>query len=372
MFPPRADWHAELPPRPPQHETRSSTGKRRSSAVATELKSHGRSILASDSERYSSSKSAAGSHKFLASIMTSGTLSDKVSALTLAIQESPLHNVRAFEALLALASKKNRTQSAGALSALVDLLGPGLLLPADRRLRYFDDQPGLWVGLDRPIMAAWKSGSPLPPAGISEKDLVSWAYEDWLKETYYKVIQLLEQACSDPIEHSRSKGADLVYTLLKEKPEQEANLLRLLVNKLGDKSRRISSRVSYLLLQLQNSHPGMKVVIVTAIQGDILLRPGQSTRTLYNATNTMNQTILSTREPNTAKRLLGVYFDLFVTLLKSSPADASPAHSTDREPRSSDASSHLDPTSDENDKLMSSILTGINRAIPFTALEDSK
>ena len=60
--------------------------------------------------------------------MSSGTMNDKVSALTLAVQESPVHNVRALEALLSLASKKNRSQAIIALAAIVDLMGPGLVL----------------------------------------------------------------------------------------------------------------------------------------------------------------------------------------------------------------------------------------------------
>ena len=57
--------------------------------------------------------------------MASGTLEDKVSALTLLIQESPLHTMKAFENLLGLARKKSRNQALLALGALKDLLGQG-------------------------------------------------------------------------------------------------------------------------------------------------------------------------------------------------------------------------------------------------------
>ena len=248
--------------------------------------------------------------------MSTGTLTDKVSALTLAIQESPVHNIRAFDALMNLASKKSRAQAIGAIGALVDLLGPGTLLPANRRLRTFQSQPGLLGALQKHSVKTWSSSQRLP-GKMTKEHLVSWAFEDWLKATYFKIIQLLEVWCSDEIEYSRVRAVDFVYALLKEKPEQETNLLTLLVNKLGDRDKKIASRVSYLMLQLQNSHPGMKPVIVRAVEQEILLHPSQDARSKYYAINTLNQTILSSKEPAVAESLVRIYFDLFVTLLKS-------------------------------------------------------
>jgi ribosome biogenesis protein MAK21 len=185
-------------------------------------------------------------------MVSSGTLSDKVSALTLAIQPSPVHNIKAFDALMNLAAKKSRAQAIGAIGALVDMLGQGAVLPSDRRLRIFANQPGLVGTLQKTATRSWRPGQPLP-GKITDMHLISWAYEDWLKDTYFKMLQLLESWSSDEIEYSRSRALDFVYGLLKDKPEQEANLLRLLVNKLGDRDRKIASRASYLLLQLQTS-----------------------------------------------------------------------------------------------------------------------
>ena len=145
---------------------------------------------------------------------------------------------------------------------------------------------------------------------------MSWAYEDWLKESELQMLKVLESWCNDEIEYARSRAVTYVYELLKEKPEQEANLLRLLVNKLGDPEKRFSSRTSYLILQLQTSHPLMKPVIIRSIEGELLLRPGQSSHAKYYAINTLNQTILSAKEEAVAQKLLDIYFELFVTILK--------------------------------------------------------
>ncbi|KAK1521880.1 CBF/Mak21 family protein [Colletotrichum paranaense] len=360
-FEPRADWHgAELSqlPDPTSPEVNGFLG------VISALKAHAVALLEADAAAYNKSVLASSSRKFLSTIMSSGTLSDKVSALTLAIQESPLHNVKAFESLLGLASKRSRAQAIGALGALVDLLGPGLVLPPNRRLRAFQTQPGLIGVLQRSSVKNWNSSQALP-GRLTDAHLIQWAYEDWLKISYFKIIQLLEVWCNDEIEYSRTRSIDFVYGLLKDKPEQETNLLRLLVNKMGDKDRKIASRVSYLLLQLQNTHPGMKQVVIKGIEQEVLLRPGQTFRAKYHATNTLNQTILSNREGGTAEALLRIYFEIFVTLLNSSALGKASAESQqDR------ASKETGVTTETADKLVTAVLTGINRAVPFVAEQD--
>lgn len=362
--------------------------------AADALKMHAQTLLENDSNKYRTSIFASSSHKFLSTIMSSGTLTDKVSALTLAIQESPVHNIRAFDALLTLASKKSRAQALGAIGALVDLLGPGTLLPSDRRLRPFQGQPGLLGTLQKHSVKSWSPSQPLP-GKINEEHLISWAYEHWLKDTYFKIIQLLESWCSDEIEYSRMKAVDFVYGLLKEKPEQESNLLTLLVNKLGDRDRKIASRASYLLLQLQISHPGMKPIIIRSIEQDILLHPSQDHRSRYYAVNTLNQTILSSKEPSVAESLVRIYFELFITMLKSGSLgiplenssgdaakknDSKPRNRFDRRggkphgnypPKPQPGSNASVPATEAADKLVSALLTGVNRAAPFVGTNDA-
>jgi ribosome biogenesis protein MAK21 len=217
--------------------------------------------------------------------------------------------------------------------------------------------------------------------------LVSWAFEDWLKDTYFKLLQLLEAWCSDEIEYSRSRALDFVYGLLKDKPEQESNLLRLLVNKLGDRDRKIASRASYLVLQMQISHPGMKQIIIQMIHQEILLHPSQDHRSKYYAINTLNQTILSNRESHIAESLMSIYFELFVTLLKGGSLGA--ALQVDyNKPENGDkkggkfgkptkpaakgkAGEPTEQDIDAADKLVSAILTGVNRAAPFVGTNDT-
>ena len=271
LFSPRPDWHAaELPPLN-YGEVKDVPSQR----SIEELHKYATSLLEAESAAYNASHmTGSSSHKFLSTIMASGTLEDKVSALTLMVQESPLHTMKAFENLLGLARKKSRNQALMALAALKDLLGQGVVLPGDRKLRAFAKQPGI-LGSLQGQSAKWYKGNPLP-GGIQDVHLLAWAYEDWLKRTYFEILQVLENWCNDQVEYARSRAITYVWELLRDKPEQEENLLRLLVNKLGDTDRKIASRASYLLLQLENSHPAMKMVITNSIESDCLFRPGQS------------------------------------------------------------------------------------------------
>jgi ribosome biogenesis protein MAK21 len=344
-------------------------------------------LLEADSNLYASKHlSSSSSHRFLSTIMSSGTLSDRVSALTLVVQESPVHTMKSFESLLTLAKKRSRGQAVSALGALKDLLGVGVVLPADRRLRAFTTQPGLLGTLQETSTLSWSSGQRLPGA-MSKGHLISWIYEDWLKESYFDMLKVLEGWCNDEVEYARSRAVTYVYELLKEKPEQEANLLRLLVNKLGDPDKKIASRASYLLLQLQTSHPLMKQVIIRSIESELLLRPGQSSHAKYYAINTLNQTILSGKEENVAQKLLDIYFNQFVFLLKKPELSTMPVGpmvnhkgqiqgggapmGKKAKAKAAKESETKAANEEATEKMISAVLTGVNRAFPFSKTDDT-
>ncbi|KAK0666217.1 putative ribosome biogenesis protein [Cercophora samala] len=375
IFEPRPDWHGLSMEGLPSAV---SGNAKPHFASINNLKAYAQALLDEDSAAFSKKQSSSSTQRFMSTIMSSGTLSDKVSALTLSIQESPLHTRKAFENLIALAGKKSRGQAIAALGALVDLLGNGSVLPSDRRLRVFSAQPALLSALQVQGSSPWTQSSKLP-GKLTQSHLMMWAYEDWLKDAYFRIIQLLETWCSDEIEYSRSRALDFVFGLLKSKPEQEANLLRLLVNKLGDRERKIASRASYLILQLLNLHPGMKAVVIKTVELEVLLKPGQTMRTRYYAVNTLNQTILSTKEPAIADSLLRIYFESFLSLLKTGSlgdmagfdgekkAANNPKKDKRRKGPSAPAAANEQETAQ---KLVSSLLTGVNRAIPFAAADD--
>ncbi|SMQ46557.1 unnamed protein product [Zymoseptoria tritici ST99CH_1A5] len=375
LFTARADWHnAELPALETKEVTTLPPPR-----VVEELYQYATELLETENATYGASHmTGSSSQKFLSTIMSSGTLEDKISALTLLVQESPLHTMKAFDNLLSLSKKKSRNQALMAVAALKDLLGTGVVLPADRKLRAFGKQPGLLSALQGKNFG-WSPGEPLPE-GLDKLHLLVWAFEDWLKKKYFELLGILETWCNDEIEYSRSRAITYVWELLKDKPEQEENLLRLLVNKLGDTDRKIASRASYLLLQLEVTHPAMKLIITNSIEADCLFRPGQSDHAKYYAIITLNQTILSQKEQDTANRLLEIYFALFVQLLKPKEAKDAPVVkiNTHGKPQGGGGKAgkmaakkrKAEERSDESavqlhDKMIAQVLAGVNRAFPF-------
>lgn len=373
VFQPRPEWHTvPLPPLELQ-EVKHLPPQR----TVDELHAYATGLLEAENASYNAGHLAgSSSHKFLSTIMSSGTLEDKVSALTLLVQESPLHTMKALENLVNLAKKRSRNQALMAVAALKDLLGQGVVLPGDRKLRAFGKQPGLLAALQGKA-AKWSAGDELP-TGVANEHLILWAYEDWLKRTFFELLQVLENWCNDEVEYARSRAITYVFELLRDKPEQEENLLRLLVNKLGDTDKKIASRASYLLLQLQNTHPAMKMTITNSIESDCLFRPGQSLHAKYYAIITLNQTILSQKEEPLANRVLEIYFALFVQFLR--PND-SPKPDSTAPPKPSQggggkagraaakkrkaAERSQEAELQTRDKLLSQVLTGVNRAFPF-------
>ncbi|KAK4987131.1 RNA-binding ribosome biosynthesis protein mak21 [Elasticomyces elasticus] len=380
LCPPRPDWHAqELPKIPISDNTKTVLPK-----TQDELHRYATSLLESENESYTTSHlSDSASHKFLSTIMASGTLEDKVSALTLLVQESPLHTMKAFENLIGLAKKRNRNQALMAIAALKDLLGQGVVLPGDRKLKAFGKQPGLLACFQK-RSPSWAMGDALP-SQLQKSHLVLWAFEDWLKKMYFELLQVLEGWCSDEVEYARSRAITYVWELLRDKPEQEENLLRLLVNKLGDTDKKIASRASYLLLQLETTHPAMKDIIVQAIESECLFRPGQSSHAKYYAIITLNQTILSMKEQEVANKLLGIYFSLFVQLLKPAKQEKAEVKLTPNggvqggggkpgkmaAKKAIKAAESTTVESELCEKMTAQVLTGVNRAFPFAKTDDA-
>ncbi|KAJ7184372.1 CBF/Mak21 family-domain-containing protein, partial [Mycena filopes] len=364
----------------------------------------------------SSSNSSASEANFLSKIIQSGTLSDRLSALTLLVQSSPLHNTKALETLKGMAErgkgKGGRDESLKALRCVVDWwVGGGA---PDRKLKYMRDQP-------------------LSHPSVTDQHLLLWYFEDWLKKYFFSILQILETLSLDPLPYVRTQALTLISTLLREKPEQEQNLLRLLVNKLGDTEKSICSRVSHHLLQLLQSHPSMKSVIVREIIALVLRPPAPppppaptvgkhirftdddkpkskpnpkaeekkaagNSHARYYATITFNQIVLAPGDREVALQLIDVYFEMFKELLgegndggvaaeveEDGAAEGAAEVKTDKggRVRVRDAgkgkgkgkvteikgAAGFAEVEDAHSKLISAILTGVNRALPFAKIE---
>lgn len=230
----------------------------------------------------------------------------------------------------------------------------------------------------------------------------------------------------DPLAYVRTQALSLTYTLLRDKPEQEHNLLRLLVNKLGDSEKSICSRASYHLLQLLQAHPSMKGVVVREMTS-LILRPSIATpatapttnthirftdetttstskpkpkpkpktkpdgatkktgndHARYYATITLNQIVFVPGDKDVAVQVIDLYFQMFKDLLGESRSSGEKENAEERDGEVVGKKKKRKSTKevvgdggfaeveDAFSKSISAILTGVNRALPYAKLGPS-
>lgn len=120
---PVALWHTSIPPLSPSS---TSVPPITPSQLAS-LTERASELHYADIQTFqtsSSSNSSSSEASFLSKIIQSGTLSDRLSALTLLVQSSPIHNTKALETLKSMAErgkgKGGREESLKALRCVVD------------------------------------------------------------------------------------------------------------------------------------------------------------------------------------------------------------------------------------------------------------
>ncbi|TIC76117.1 CBF-domain-containing protein [Wallemia mellicola] len=296
----------------------------------------------------SSSAVSSSDKKFLDQMLKSGTLNDRVSALALLIAESPIHAISSLEALKNMASKPKREEALRAMKALVD----------------------------------WLAG----PHGVKDKHLTFWAFENWLKAYFFEVLQLLESFTHDTLTFVKQQAIMLIFQLLKDKPEQEHNLLRLLINKLGDPSRQVASKASNQLLVILQAHPAMKGIISREV-GDLIFRPHISESAKYYAIITLNQIMFTKADTGVANKLIEIYFNCFKDFLREEEAyvkktkeDAKNAKKNkkqhgkndkkDKKGKKEEAEEDPEMIEEKKSKMIAGILAGIHRAMPYANIEE--
>ena len=122
IFQPISQWYTAVPPLPPSTSAPAITTTQLSAFVSKAAALHDKDITTFQAS--SSSNSSSSEANFLSKIIQSGTLSDRLSALTLLVQSSPLHNTKALESLKLMAErgkgKGGRDESLKALRCIVD------------------------------------------------------------------------------------------------------------------------------------------------------------------------------------------------------------------------------------------------------------
>ncbi|XP_021517223.1 CCAAT/enhancer-binding protein zeta [Meriones unguiculatus] len=274
-----------------------------------------------------------GSSTWMKAIVSSGTLGDRMAAMILLIQDDAVHTLQFVETLVNLVKKKgSKQQCLMALDTFKELLITDLL-PDSRKLRVFSQHP--FHKLEE-----LSSGN----RDSRDRRLILWYYEHQLKHLVAEFVQVLETLSHDSLMTTKIRALVAAHELLCDKPEEEKALLVQVVNKLGDPQNRIATKASHLLEVLLRKHPNMKGVVCGEIER-LLFRSNISAKAQYYAICFLNQMVLSHEESELANKLITLYFCFFRTCIKKKDIES---------------------------KMLSAILTGVNRAYPYSQIGDDR
>jgi ribosome biogenesis protein MAK21 len=281
--------------------------------------------------------------QWLDGIIKSGTLSDKIAALTLRVSESPVHELETLDLLVAMANKKEQRISKLALESLKDLLINNLL-PSNRKLTPLSNKP-----LGHPEMTI--------------KLLLLFKYENELILRIIQIINALEYGLQSNLEYYKKYCMEIVFDWLNQKPEQEARLLRILVNKMGDPNNKILLKCNEVLRKLCKNHPGMVPIVITEIW-QLIGRENIQPRVMYSGVIYLSQIRLNDGNDeinsNIALKLIEYYIHIFEKTL-----DMQQSSSHGHESKKKSKSSNSNHNNEYSSKLLSIVLIGINRIFPY-------
>jgi ribosome biogenesis protein MAK21 len=298
------------------------------------------------------------------------------------IKNHPLKSIQYLDSLLVIARKKGRRETTTSMDTLKDIFSIDLL-PSNRKLRYFANQP--WIA-SYTYHTQNNVQSPIPPthayASAPPADLMAmWLLEDGIKTRFAQFLEVLEDGLHDSMVHIKRARMVTVYELLVASPEAETTLLSMLVNKLGDSDRKIASKAQFLLNELLDKNPGMKIAVIKEVER-VIFRPHVKQRAQYYSLIFLNEMLFTDGEYMLAQALIGIYFTLFTaTITEAIPTIDDRAVSRKKflqrnQKRLKSGAKGVKgdkvrkaaaKNQDEglSKKLLGALLTGVTRALPF-------
>ncbi|XP_065161125.1 CCAAT/enhancer-binding protein zeta-like [Atheta coriaria] len=301
-----------------------------SDQVLIELKEEAKKILDSEIANYNIKNSKINTdYRWMKTVMSKGTVSDKIAAYTILIQDSPVFNLETIRNAIGMVKVGKKKECVAVIETLSELFLSDLLRP-NEKLRSFYDRP-----LSQ--LSELSSGNAI----TRRKYLYHWYFEDQLKEAYNTFVQALNAASHDTVDSNKEKAVAAMSNLLSGNPEQEKNLLSHVVNKLGDPSQKVASKAMYCLTQVLKKHANMQGVVLREIE-KLLFRANIGHKAQYYSLCFISQFYLCAENPEVARKLIEVYFSFFKKCIKEGDVDS---------------------------RMMSVLLIGVNRAYPYAKLE---
>uniref|UniRef100_A0A673B4P5 CCAAT/enhancer-binding protein zeta n=1 Tax=Sphaeramia orbicularis TaxID=375764 RepID=A0A673B4P5_9TELE len=304
-------------------------------SLVSQYKTLAQKLFEAEVELYRSKKNLqkGANSAWMKTVVSSGVLADRMAAMTLLIQDAPVHALDHVENLVSMVKKKgSRRMGLMALDTLRELLLSDLL-PEQRKLRPFAQHP--FSELEEKA-----SGN----RDARDRRLILWYFEHQLKHLMAEFVTALDSVAHDTVAATKTKALMTAFELLSSRPEQERALLIQVVNKLGDPEYKTATKASYLLEMLLHKHPNMKVVVCSEVER-LMFRPNIAPKAQYYAICFLSQVLLSHDEAELAAKLIAIYFSFFRACVKKKEVES---------------------------KMLSVLLSGVNRAYPYAEAGDEK
>lgn len=304
-------------------------------SLVSQYKTLAQRLYEAEVELYRSKKNLqkGANSNWMKTVVSSGVLADRMAAMTVLIQDAPVHTVEHMENLVTMVKKKgSRRMGLMALDTLRELLLSDLL-PENRKLRPFAQHP-----FDQ--LEEKASGN----RDARDRRLLLWYFEHQLKHHVADFVAALDTMAHDTVPATKAKALTTAHEMLCSRPEQERALLTQVVNKLGDPEYKTAAKASYLLETLLHKHPNMKAVVCCEVER-LMFRPNVSAKAQYYAVCFLSQVKLSHGEAQLATKLITIYFSFFRACVKKKDVES---------------------------KMLSALLSGVNRAYPYAGGGDEK
>lgn len=195
-------------------------------------------------------ESDVGDAKWLRNMLTSGTLTDKIGAMSSLVQNDPVHNIDIIDDLFTMANKKGKREAQLAIQSLRELFI--LFLLPDRPLRFISQQP-------------------LENEEVNDHILVLFYFEHLLKQKY---VQVSHHCLSHVSVHRAAEEIQLRHAAILQEDRRHLHLhLLSLKTRTGIRSSLYAGRKTrrsrrYGAFLITESHAGEFTRSVFAAQTD--------------------------------------------------------------------------------------------------------
>ncbi|KAF7258637.1 hypothetical protein EG68_06168 [Paragonimus skrjabini miyazakii] len=205
--------------------------------------------------------------EWISAALRSSTGQDRIFATAYLVSTYPMHSLRHLDSLISLISPAKQRYCIRTIDVVYQLFERSLL-PKQRQLIPFALRP--------------TNSSKLMNSDRDEC-LCLWLFEDELKARYLRFITTLERLLmADTVESFKRKSLNVLGELALNFSENRELILRIIINKLGDRSRVFASSVIHKLRTIIAKRPQVTGVVIQEVRS-FLFRPNLLERAKYYA-----------------------------------------------------------------------------------------